>query len=200
MSLEAYSAYDLPSVEALVRYLHTVDGFPVRHTWLRAIKAGNYASWPGLTYQNAAKYCPDADETLRRHMVQTRQGVRSTHPHQRRHRHDPPQPPLAHDNLLTTQSPTNELHIHVEHVSKLYTDDTGRFPVRSRSGNYFIMVAYHCNLNMILTAPFKSRSDKHCMLAYNDIMQRLKARGMLVNLQIMDNKASAEYKRIITLE
>ena len=31
-------------------------------------------------------------------------------------------------------------------------------------------------------------------------MQRLKTRGMLVDLQIMDNEASAEYKRIITLE
>ena len=53
---------------------------------------------------------------------------------------------------------------------------------RLERGNKYIMVAYHCNLNMILTAPFKSRSDKHRMLAYNDIMQRLKARGMLVNL------------------
>ena len=62
------------------------------------------------------------------------------------------------------------------------------------------MVAYHCDSNMILTAPFKSRSDKHCMLAYHDIMQRLQARGMLADLQIMNNEASAEYKRIITLE
>ena len=96
--------------------------------------------------------------------------------------------------------PTNKLHIHVEHVSKLYTDNTGRFLVRSRRGNQYIMVAYHCDSNMILTAPFKSRSDKHRMLAYHDIMQPLKARGMLVDLQIMDNEASAEYKRIITLE
>ena len=62
------------------------------------------------------------------------------------------------------------------------------------------MVAYHCDSNMILTAPFKSHSNKHRMLAYHNIMQRLKAHGMLVDLQIMDNAASAEYKRIITLE
>ena len=62
------------------------------------------------------------------------------------------------------------------------------------------MIAYHCDSNMILTAPFKSRSDKHRMLAYHAIMQRLQSRGMLVDLQIMDNEASAEYKRIITLE
>jgi len=40
-TLAAYSTYDLSSVEALVRYLHTAAGFPVKSTWLRAIKAGN---------------------------------------------------------------------------------------------------------------------------------------------------------------
>ena len=48
-SLAVFSAYDLPSVDALVRYFHAAAGFPVRDTWLKAIKAGNYRSWPGLT-------------------------------------------------------------------------------------------------------------------------------------------------------
>ena len=81
-SLVAYSAYDLPSVEALVRYFHAAAGFPVKDTWLSAIKAGHFASWPGLTYKNAAKYCPMSDETLKGHMVQTRQNIRSTRPTQ----------------------------------------------------------------------------------------------------------------------
>ena len=94
----------------------------------------------------------------------------------------------------------DELHIHVENVSRLYTDATGGFPIRLRRGNQYIMVAYHCDTNLILTAPFKLRSNMHCMLAYNSIMQRLKDRIMLVDLQIMDNEASAEYKHFITAE
>ena len=31
-SLQAFSAYDLPSVEALVRYFHAAAGFPVCNT------------------------------------------------------------------------------------------------------------------------------------------------------------------------
>jgi hypothetical protein len=54
-TLEAYSAYDLPSVEALMRYFHAAAVYPVRDTWLKAIKAGNYATWPGLTLANATK-------------------------------------------------------------------------------------------------------------------------------------------------
>ena len=78
--LGAYSVYDLPSVAALVLYLHAASGFPVIDTWLRSIKAGNYATWPGLTYTNSAKYCPNTDETIMGHMVQTRQVVRSNKP------------------------------------------------------------------------------------------------------------------------
>ena len=44
-TLKAYSAYDLPSVEALVRYFHAATGYPVKDVWLKAIKAGNYLSW-----------------------------------------------------------------------------------------------------------------------------------------------------------
>ena len=56
-NLQAFSAYlyDLPSVEALVKYFHAEACFPVRDTWLKAIKNGNYASWPGLTHANATK-------------------------------------------------------------------------------------------------------------------------------------------------
>ena len=51
---EAHSAYDLPSIEVLVRYMHAAAGFPVKSTWLKVIKNGNFESWPGLTYNNAA--------------------------------------------------------------------------------------------------------------------------------------------------
>ena len=41
-----------------------------------------------------------------------------------------------------------------------------------------------------MVLPFKTRKDKDRMAAYNTIMQRLKDRDMLVNLQILDNEAS----------
>ena len=62
VSLVGYSAYELPSVEALVRYFHVAAGFPVQSTWLNAIKARNYASCMGLTLTNAKKYCPSANK------------------------------------------------------------------------------------------------------------------------------------------
>ena len=64
-------------MEALVRYMHAAAGFPVRSTWLRAIKNGNLNSWPGLTYNNASKYFPQSLETIKWHMVKSSQRVRS---------------------------------------------------------------------------------------------------------------------------
>ena len=81
------------------------------------------------------------------------------------------------------------MHIQTTHISKLYTDDTARFPVISRTDNQYIMVAYHFDSNAIMDLPFNSRKDKDRMVAYNTIMQRLKDRNMLVNLQILYNEA-----------
>ena len=101
-----------------MRYLHAAAGFPVKDTWLRAIKSGNYATWPGLTYNNAAKYCPDTNAIIMGHMVHTRQGVRSTKPR-----------PKKPKNPMTQEELPRELHVQVRHVSCLCTDNTGRFTI-----------------------------------------------------------------------
>ena len=70
----------------------------------------------------------------------------------------------------------------------------GRFPVRSHSGNNFIMLAYHVDTNVILVEQFSSRNDHHRLAAVNSIMANLANRGQDVNLQILDNECIAAYK------
>ena len=79
---------------------------------------------------------------------------------------------------------SNELHVFVTPFSKLYTDNTGRFPVHARGGNRYIMIAY-CDANLILAEPFSSRKDTHRLLAYNKIMQRLTDNKLCINLHIL---------------
>ena len=85
----------------------------------------------------------------------------------------------------------------IEPISKLYSDDMGRFPVRSRSGNYYIMLAYHVDTNVILVEPFQSKHDRHRLAAANRIMTRLQKNGHDVDLQILDKECSAAYKQQI---
>eukprot|EP00804_Cyclotella_cryptica_P014538 CCRYP_004830-RA/>CCRYP_004830-RA protein AED:0.09 eAED:0.09 QI:0/0/0/1/1/1/3/0/993 len=180
---------DLPSVGALLHYLHTSAGFPVKSTGLAAIKTGNYASWPGLTYANASKYCPDSTETLKGHLTQTRQGLRSTKPK--------PAKPIT-PAVFAPAPAAHKVHMSVEPICKLYTDDIGRFPTRSQSGNQYIMLAYHCDTNVILVEPFQSHHDHHRIAAHGCIMARLQAKGHKIEHQILGNEASADYHTAIT--
>ena len=115
-TLASYSAYDLPSVAALIRYIHAAAGYQVRSTWLKSVGSGKYSSWPGITLANATKYCPSADATIMGHLVQKRQGVRSTKP-------KPPQTISPEEPIPQVRS--NEIFLQVTPISKFYTGDTG---------------------------------------------------------------------------
>ena len=136
------------------------QGIRSRIHGLKAIKAGNYNSWPGLTPQNTTRYCPVPVATLKGHMVQTRQNVCFIKP--KPHTSSPTQADSAPAAPVSSdEKPSHELHIIVEPLSKLYTDGTRKFPVRARSGNQYIMIVYHCDSNAILAEPFKTQADKH---------------------------------------
>ena len=72
------NVYELPSTKQIVRYLHGCAGFPAKTTWIKAIRAGNYATWPHLTLQGVQKHFPESDETQQGHMRSIKQGIRST--------------------------------------------------------------------------------------------------------------------------
>jgi hypothetical protein len=184
---------DLPSIPALVAFYHACLGFPVKDSRLEAIKAGNCNTFNGVTYSNVARYYPDSDETILGHLAQTRQNVRSSKPSK------PPsaaRPPLA--PLSPPDDDLKEIVIQVYPISNLYSDDTGRFPVCTCVGNQYIMIAYHTVGNLILQQAFATKADKHRIPTFNVIMTHLTAQGLSVDLNIRDNKASADFKRVIT--
>jgi hypothetical protein len=44
-------------------------------------------------------------------------------------------------------------------LAKLYTNNTGRLPIRACSGNQYITIAFHSHCNTILCTPYVNRSD-----------------------------------------
>jgi hypothetical protein len=101
-------------------------------------------------------------------------------------------PPIA--------TPSNQVFVVTQPLSKLLTNDTGCFPLRAHSGNQYVMIVFHTNSNLILQQAFKIKSDHHRIAAYNAIMTCLAARGLSIDLQILDNKASSAYKEAITFK
>ena len=74
----ANKVYDLPSISQTVRYLHAAAGFPTEETWIKAIKAGNFNTWPTITPSIVRRHFPESDKTQQGHMKRQQQGVRST--------------------------------------------------------------------------------------------------------------------------
>ncbi len=162
-----------------------------------AIKAGDCNTFDGLTYSNMPRYCPDANETILGHLAQKCQNVCSTKPKLPTPL-SPPALPTTAPSLMDV--PSNHVIITVYPVSRLYMDDTGHLPVRACSGNQYIMIAFHANGNLIFQQAFQSKSNHHRIAVYNAIMTCLAARGILVDLQILDNKASTANKEAITFK
>ena len=94
-------------------------------------------------------------------MVQSSQGVRYTKKIARKiHNNliEKSQQQSNTDDIIPNQK-AQEIHIWDQSICKLYTDDCGRFSIRSKRGYYYIMIAYHCDSNTILQAPFVNRKN-----------------------------------------
>ncbi len=59
---QASNAYDLPSINQTVHYLHAAAGFPAKDTWVKAIKAGNFNTWPTITMNIVRHHFPESYE------------------------------------------------------------------------------------------------------------------------------------------
>ncbi len=154
---------NLPSIGALVGLYHACLGFPVKQTWLNAIKAGNCDTFNGLTNSNAARYCPDADKTIMGCLAQQCQNVWSTKP-----KLPSPAPLVVLPPPVAT--PSNQACVVTQLLSKLFTNNTGCFSVSAHSGKQYVMIALHANGKLILQQAFKTKSDRRHITAYDAIM------------------------------
>ena len=73
-------------------------------------------------------------------------------------------------------------------TGKMYTDQTGRFPVTSRKGNKYILVAYNYDSNTIHAKPLKTRPGLYLTTAYQKQHSLLTNRGLIPQLYILDNE------------
>ena len=188
----AANVYSLPSIPQTIRYLHAAAGFPTKDSWIKAIKNGNYATWPGITAESVSKHFPESVETEKGHMKKQRQNVRSTK-----------QKAIADEEFdaveLTRTITKQNILIKVINASEtVFTDQTGRFPVQSNRGNTSLMVYYDIDANYIDAEPIKNHADPQMIVAYQRLWERTnRGRKIKPNLHILDNEASEAFKTAI---
>ena len=117
----AHSVYDMPSKEEAIKWMHAVCRYPVKSTWIKAIKAGTYAGWPMLTKHNVIRCYLETNETPKVHLKQSRKNVRST---------KPKRTPLEVPKKDTLQGHTaRDIYTSVYEVrNTVFSDQTGQYP------------------------------------------------------------------------
>ena len=188
----AQNVHSLPSTLAAVRFLHAAAGFPTQATWIAAIKAGNFVTWPGLTAEAVNKHFPESDETLKGHMKMQRMNVRSTKKKAK--------PEMTNEDVPTAPNPKkNDVYISVFNAhDTVYTDQTGGFPVTSSRGNKYIMVMCEVDGNYIDAEPMKSRTSESMVNTYLSLWKRLTSSKVITpKLHILDNEAPEALKEAI---
>ncbi len=79
----------------------------------------------------------------------------------------------------------------------MFSDQTGRFPMRLQSGNKYIMVLVEINSNTILVEPMKNRKDAEMIQAYNALLLRLTRAGISPKKHVLDNEVLENMKNHI---
>ena len=93
------------------------------------------------------------------------------------------------------QNKTHEFyHKLVDFKDTIYTDQTGKFRVRSIGGYNYILVTYSYDSNAILARPLKSKSGNELVETVASIHQYLAERGFKPKHYIMDNETSSQMK------
>jgi hypothetical protein len=185
----ANNVFELRNTGELVHYLHKALFSPTKSALLQAVKNGHLVTWPGLTETAIHKHLKLTPATTMGHMNQRRQHISSTSK-------TPIEDVPTTDTNLGTK--THLVYAVLVDQGQLYTDLTGKFPVRSSKGNSYVMVCYVYDCNYVRVVPMKYRSTSEWVKAYDHIHQELTAKGSKPKLQTLDNEASAALKHFFT--
>jgi uncharacterized protein YkwD len=179
----------------MISFLHKAMFSPSTTTLLQAVKNDQLVTWPGMTPENITKHLPKSIAMALGHLDQQHKNVRSTKP-------KPPtttEPTPNSDYNPASKNPNECTHqvflaIVDAGTGKIYTDQTGKFPVTSSRGNKYLFVPYKYDSNAIMAGPIKSRMQDELLRAYQKLTNQLRKRGLTPKLQRLDNECSQAMK------
>ena len=172
-----------------IKFMHAACFSPCLSTWCKAIDAGFFSSWHGLTSKRVRQFIKQIpDATSKGHMTQERQHLRSTNTFRANYLEPVNDEAYVKIELATPNRALN---------NNIYSDLTGRFPQRSSRGNQYIFILYDTNSNHIIAEPIKDRTSTHIEKAFEKISTILEKANISPSIHILDNEASKTYSTLI---
>ena len=151
------NAYELKTQPELATYYHAMAGFPTKSEWLQGWDCGSYQSWKGLTRKMIIDFYPsESDKTLKGHMRKKRAGLQSTKVREEVLNE-------IKEEASSGDHTTNEggmiftkvFNLRDKVQRTIFTDQTGKFPVKSYRGYQYVMLLYDSQSNAILVEPMR---------------------------------------------
>jgi hypothetical protein len=179
--------------------MHVAAAQSVVTTWKKAIRNGNFITWPGIDDLSIDLHLPKSIASAKGHLNQERKNLQST-------RVPLPAQDQNNDQSEDTFFPVSDspnlksfaaIAMIVPFTAKntAYHDLTGRFPHRSSCGNEYLLIVYDYDGNSILQCPLKNKSAGVIKRGWISIHERLARGGNQPLLYILDNEASAKFKK-----
>jgi hypothetical protein len=144
----------------------------MEETWIKAIQAGNYNTWPSLTVTNAHKHHPESKEIHEGHMKCQCQGIQSTKTLADINKNKGDEAKSENKPNINPQTEPKarkmkDIHIKIHNASNtMHTDQMGCFPAKSSAGNQYIMTLVEVDVNYIDAEPMKNKSAGSMIKAY----------------------------------
>lgn len=204
--MDSINTITMPTKAAdMVTFSHASLFSPSISTLSKALEKDYVSNFPGLTLASLKKYPPQSVATHKGHLDQSRANQRSTNKHKRPPRQKQPSlltPQEEEDSFpLPIQQGTQTHNIYPSVLEipsgKIHTDQTGKFPVQSKSGNNYLLVLYAYDANYIHAEPLKNRLAGSILEAYQRAHATLVKAGLRPKLQRLDNECSEILKEYL---
>ena len=189
----AFNVHAISSKASVVKFLHQCLLSPPKATLLKAVENNQLPTWPGLTPNAIKKYLPDTSPaTDKGHMKRQRKGLRST-----KEKVSQALDKIEYErdmNPPVEREEQNQLFCYSGHMDPktgtIYTDFTGKFPLRSIDGMATIFILYDWTTNAILATPVTDVKDATIVESFKKNIEYLTNRGFRPCFNIIDNVAS----------
>jgi hypothetical protein len=195
--------FNLPSACQNFLWYQAAAGFPVKETFIRPFTTETTQRGPSSLLSSSTNTCQTRMRQQKGHLKGQRQGIQSTKQKdfekmieveegriKSKGDSSPfrPLPPTKLNNILVRMEDLNE---------EIHTNQTGAFAHTSQQGIRYIMVAVHLNANYIFAEPMKNRTEGEMIWVYQKIFNRMKAAGLGLKKQVLDNECLAAMKACI---
>ena len=192
------NAYKTDTDADFVAFVHASFGYPTHSTFLHAVRMGWLSQYPRLTAAMVSANPPHAIATAKGHLDQTRQVKKSRRgriPSARVHVPSEYHTAIADDDLFDDPDICVKTY---DLTDPIHADLTAKFPVTSRKGNQYLLVACwhgYCHFEAM-----PSRTASSYVHAYTNVLAFFRGLGRTPSILRLDNETSGKLEAYLAAE